>query len=172
MNILAELNFLKQESSTTHQNQLIPGGSRSAFEPFVRRDLEQSIPDRFEGQVRRHQNRLAAKDQNGATISYGELNDAANRIGSAVLAAIGDGEMPVVIMMEQNVSLLAAIMGTLKAGKFYVPVETTYAEARLQHVLNETGASLLLSDTSNHSAATKLGDGHWRVNNVEDIPAC
>jgi amino acid adenylation domain-containing protein len=170
MNIHAQPNLFKNQSPTTHQDRLIPGGSRSAFEPFARTDLEQSIPDRFEQQARRHAHRLAARDPNGVSVTYGELNRSANVIGGAVLDAIGKGEAPVVILMNQSVGLLAAIMGTLKAGKFYVPVDPSQGAAAIRLVTEDIGAPLILTDTANHALATKLGDGQMQVINVDDIP--
>lgn len=170
MNIFAGQNLFQQTTGPSNHDQSIPGAARDAYEPFPMAELAQSIPDRFERQVRRYPDKLAAKDQIGSTVTYTELNDAANRIGRSVLAAIGDGEKPVVIMVEQSVGLLASIMGTLKAGKFYVPVESGYSAARIKQVLGDTATPLLLTDTANHAAAVDLGEGILQVINIDDIP--
>ena len=55
------------------------------FIEFNREEIEQSIPDRFEEQVRRHPDRLAVK-ANSEQLTYDELNKAANRVAQAILA--------------------------------------------------------------------------------------
>src|SRR6185436_13854730 len=101
-----------------------PGGRRvsAAFVPFPRTALEQSIGARFEAQARRGPDRLAVK--HGATAwTYAQLDAAANRVARAILAARGPGAEPVGLVLEQGAWLVAAILGALKAGKIYVPLD-------------------------------------------------
>ena len=61
------------------------------IEPFIafrREEIEQSIPDRFEDQVRKHSRRLAIKTKD-TELTYDELNRAANRMAHAILASRG-----------------------------------------------------------------------------------
>ena len=71
-----------------------PSGS---FIEFKREAIEQSIPDRFEEQVRKYPERLAVKSKT-QELSYEELNQAANRVARAVLAHQGDGAEPVALL--------------------------------------------------------------------------
>lgn len=79
------------------------------FIDFKKEEIEQSIPDRFEQQVRLYPHRLAVKSRNH-TLTYAELNEAANRVAGAVLARLGDGEEPVALLLEQGAPLITGIL--------------------------------------------------------------
>jgi non-ribosomal peptide synthetase component F len=71
------------------------------FVEFEEEEIEQSISDRFEDQVRRHAARLALETA-GRAITYGELNEAANRIAHAILAARGERPERVALLFHQG----------------------------------------------------------------------
>ncbi len=64
------------------------------FIEFKKEAVEQSIPDRFEEQVRGYPNRLALKSQ-GKELTYAQLNRAANRLAQSILAERGESSEPV-----------------------------------------------------------------------------
>src|SRR5712692_8793724 len=74
------------------------GGEWIAFEEFRRADTEQSVPDRFEQQVRRFPDRLAVKSQTQA-LTYAALNIAANRLAHAIVERRGVGQEPVALLV-------------------------------------------------------------------------
>ncbi len=142
-----------------HAPQIRPGGQFVAFEKDA---IEQSIPQRFERQVSIYPNRIAVKTRR-EKLSYAELNDLANRIASAILDARGGGSEPVAVLMEQSARLIAAVLGILKAGKFYVPLDPGYPRTRLAYMLEHSQAGLILTDAGNGRLAADLGGDHCRV---------
>ncbi|MCP4147054.1 MAG: AMP-binding protein, partial [bacterium] len=52
--------------------------------------------------------------------------------------------------------MITAILGTLKAGKIYVPLSVEYPRKRLAYMLSDSGASLLLTNSRNEPAARQL----------------
>ena len=109
------------------------------FIEFRKEEVEQSIPDRFEEQVRRYPDRLAVKSRVQA-LSYGELNKAANRVARDILARRGKGEEPIALLFEQGAPAIIAILGILKAGKFFVPLDPSYPRARTGYMLEDSHA--------------------------------
>ena len=91
------------------------------FVKFKKEGVEQSIPNRFEQMVRIYPDRLAIKIKN-RVLTYKELNQAANRVARAILEQRGEGEEPIALLLEHGDGLLDAILGVLKAGKIYVPL--------------------------------------------------
>ncbi|MST95141.1 MAG: amino acid adenylation domain-containing protein, partial [Pedosphaera sp.] len=145
--------------------QLRPG---NPFVPFAREELEQSLAARFEKTVARFPERLAVKS--GATAwTYRELNRRANRIAHAILERLGKRSEPVCLMMEQGAPLLAAILGVLKAGKFYVPLDATHPVARLRQMVASAEARLVVTDTANLRLASELATNG--ALNVDDLIA-
>ncbi len=73
------------------QQQAVLGRRVGPTNPFVEFKKEaQSIPDRFEHQVRRYPERLAVKAQSHE-FTYDELNKAANHVAQAILRYRGEG---------------------------------------------------------------------------------
>ena len=107
------------------------------FVEFKREEIEQSIADRFEKIVQKYPANIAVKVKN-QTLTYDELNKAANRMARAILAAGGQANEPIALLIEQGASLIAAIIGTLKAGKIYVPLDRHYPHARLTSMLEDS----------------------------------
>lgn len=93
----------------------------------------------------------------GRTLTYGELNTRANQL-AAQLRQWGIGpEMPVAISMERSFELIVAVLATIKSGGFYVPIDAQYPEARRQLMLDDTRASVILTQAkfeSNFAHAT------------------
>jgi non-ribosomal peptide synthetase component F len=132
-----------------------------AFVRFEEDALEQSIATRFEQQAARYGDRMAVQTaQHGWT--YEDLNRAANRMARAILARQGDAAEPVALLFSNAVHAIIAILGVLKAGKFYVPLDASFPQARVAEILKDAGANLLVTDTlhqdrANSLAAEKVG---------------
>ncbi len=133
-----------------------------SFEPFSPREIEQSIPARFEAQVRRYPDRLAVKSGADAW-TYAELDRAADRIAHAVVAAGGEGEEPVGLLVEQGALLIAVILGVLKAGKIYVPLDPSFPKARLAEMLADAQARVVVASAAARLLATATAPPGARV---------
>ncbi len=80
--------------------------------------------------------------------SYLELNQRANQV-AYYLKKRGIGpETPVGICVERSLDLLVGIFGILKAGGAYVPLDPAYPKDRLGYILEDSGASLVLTQQS------------------------
>ncbi|MEO8428152.1 MAG: amino acid adenylation domain-containing protein [Verrucomicrobiota bacterium] len=143
--------------------------SPGAFIEFERAEIEQSISDRFEKQVERFPDSLAIKTRNHR-FTYRELNQEANRIARALFAMHGRTEEPVVLLLEQGAPLLAALLGVLKSGKAYVPIDPAYPEARNRYILKDSQSSLILTNKRNLDLAHTLAVDKQTVLNLEDMP--
>lgn len=126
------------------------------FEEFSKEDLETSIPKRFEKIVSIYSDRLALKEQNH-TLTYDQLNKAANRVAHAILAQRGDRPEPVALLFSQDVQAIVAILGVLKAGKFYVPLDPNSPTARNAFIIEDCKTNALLTDRDNLQLAHQLG---------------
>src|SRR5262245_19779071 len=115
------------------------------FEPFPRADLQGSLVSRFARQVARHGDRLAVK-MGADALTYAELDWAANRIAHALLARLGAGNEPVALLLPQCLRQVAAVLGALKAGKIYVPLDVALTAPRLGDVVAHAGARLLVTE--------------------------
>ena len=125
------------------------------FTRFSREEVEQSIPARFERQAHRYPDRIAVADAE-SVLTYRDLNALANRIASAVLAASAAGSEPVALLVRNGVPVVAAMLGVLKAGKFYIPLDASQPMARIAAILGECRPALLITDGERMDQAMAL----------------
>jgi amino acid adenylation domain-containing protein/non-ribosomal peptide synthase protein (TIGR01720 family) len=106
---------------------------------------DKTVNELFEAQVENNYNNTALV-HNNIKITYGKLNERANKI-ARVLRQRGIGaETVVAIMLEQSIDRIAAILGILKAGGAYLPVDKAYPVKRIQYMLKDSQAKVLLTD--------------------------
>jgi len=138
------------------------------FVEFTKEDVEQSIPERFERTVRMHPDRITVKAGH-QVVTYAELNALANRVAHTVLAEWGSEAQPVGILSEKGVGQLASMLGVLKAGKFVVLLDPSFPMARIKAVLEDSQASLVITDAQNASLARELPHTRCRLIEFESI---
>lgn len=85
------------------------------------------------------------------SISYHELNKQANRVAHYLHeAGVGPGKL-VALYFERSIEMIIGLLGVLKAGAAYLPMDYNYPEKSLAFMLEDSGASLVLSQ--NHLLA-------------------
>ena len=90
-----------------------------------------------------------------------DLNDAANRIAHAILRQRGAGAETIALLFEQGAPVIAAILGVLKAGKIYVALDPSFPQAQLTHMLDDSQAALIVTN-SKHLSLAKAWAGNTR----------
>jgi amino acid adenylation domain-containing protein len=85
------------------------------------------------------------------TVSYAQLNARANQLAHALIACGVGPERAVALLLERSVDLVVSILAVLKAGGAYVPLDTRYPASRMRLVMQETGASVLVTDQALHA---------------------
>ncbi len=140
----------------------------NSFVEFNKEEINQSIPARFEQQVSKYPDRVAVKTAR-LQFTYLELNQFANRIARAILARSGRSAEPVGLLIQQGAPLIGAILGVLKAGKFYVPLDSSFPEIRLEAMVEHSQPNLILTDNTNLLAAEKLSNGTHPVLTLDEI---
>jgi amino acid adenylation domain-containing protein len=84
----------------------------------------------------------------GRRLSYGELEDASNRLAHH-LQRLGVGEgMLVGICVDRGPEMVVALLGVLKAGAAYVPIDPTYPRERQAFMLTDAAVSVLVTQES------------------------
>jgi amino acid adenylation domain-containing protein len=100
----------------------------------------------FEQQAEREPLATALVNARGEAVSYGELNRRANQLAHR-LAALGIGpEARVGVLLERSVELCVALLGVLKTGAAYVPLDNSYPRERLAFMLKDAGVAALLTE--------------------------
>jgi acetyl esterase/lipase/acyl-coenzyme A synthetase/AMP-(fatty) acid ligase len=115
-----------------------------------------SVVGLFEQQVDTGPERSALRHSDVAVYgdtSFGRLDAWANAIAWELISRPGSEPEPVPLAICAPDLMLAAALGVLKAGKFYVAVNPLHPAPRVEHVLRELDAPLLLCDRRGEVAA-------------------
>ncbi|WP_323145085.1 non-ribosomal peptide synthetase [Massilia phyllosphaerae] len=106
--------------------------------------VDQCLHEMFETQacVRPQQTALVFE---GSSLSYGELNQRANRVARRLLAQGVRPDMPVGVCVTRSLEMVTGILGILKAGAAYVPLDPNYPQARLEHILRDSAIGIVLT---------------------------
>ena len=131
--------------------------------------VQESISARFERQVVASPERLAVKSKR-FELTYAALNALANRIARAILARCGEGQAPVALLLGDDAPKIAAMLGALKAGKFYVPLDPAFPAAVLDSIINNSNPVAVVCDGPSLSAHGAEIRG-MPVVNVDELPS-
>jgi amino acid adenylation domain-containing protein len=104
-----------------------------------------SVHELFERQALRAPEAVAVKAAE-VEVSYGELNRRANQLARYLVSLGLKAEARVGVLMERSVEMVVALLGVLKAGAAYVPLDGSYPRERLSFMLDDAGVSVLLTE--------------------------
>jgi amino acid adenylation domain-containing protein len=88
-------------------------------------------------------------------VTYGELDRLSNQVARLV-RGVTQGAVPVGLLIDDEILLVAAILGVLKSGSFYLPLEPRHGRERLDATLRHVGATCVLTDDANRELADLL----------------
>ncbi|NIM12224.1 MAG: amino acid adenylation domain-containing protein, partial [Candidatus Aminicenantes bacterium] len=94
-------------------------------------------------------------------ITYGELNDKSDRLAHLLREKGVQPDTIVGMMMKHSIEMIAGMMGILKAGGAYLPIDPEYPEDRIDYMLTDSNARILVSEVSEVS---KVSEGTEIVN--------
>ena len=110
----------------------------------ISRRTADTVHDLFAEQAGLYPN-LPAIESLHLTLSYAELDARANRVAAGLIAAGVEIGAPVALLLDRSVEALIAILGILKAGAAYLPLDRSYPAERLAFVINDAHAALIIA---------------------------
>jgi non-ribosomal peptide synthetase component F len=107
----------------------------------------------------------------GGQLSYGELENAANRLAGRLTELGAAREDRVGVLAERSVEQVIAVLAVVKAGSAYLPLDTRAPAERLQLLLAEAEARFVLCDQAWHDTAAGLGQGRTILADAAELLA-
>lgn len=129
-----------------------PGGEGDTFPP-----LEQtgSLGQRFEWVVERYPDRYAISDGT-RHFSYRELDLLSRRVAAQLLVQGFDVSRPVAVLSDHQIEFAPLVLGIVRAGGFYLPLDTNLPFNRLKALLAEAHPEYLLTTLNQKEFANRL----------------
>ncbi|MFI9366409.1 amino acid adenylation domain-containing protein [Kitasatospora sp. NPDC053057] len=118
-----------------------------------------------------HPDRVAVGDGR-RSMTYAELDAAANRLAHRLVALGAGPERLVGLCAERTVDLVVAVLAVLKSGAGYLPLDPTHPSSRFAYVLGDAGCDLVVTDDEHAAALAAPGRRVVRLSDVSpDAPA-
>ena len=105
---------------------------------------DKSIQQLFEEQVKKTPEHVALVF-NQESMTYSELNVKANQLARILRANDVKADDIIALMVERSPLVIIGILGILKAGGAYLPIDPDYPKERIQFMLEDSGAEILLT---------------------------
>jgi amino acid adenylation domain-containing protein len=126
----------------TEERDLILNRWNDTDAPFP---ADRTLDTLFRAQARLNPTAVAIED-GGKQVTYGALDRQSDAIaGNLVRHGVAAGDM-VAISLPRSAHLITAILGVLKAGAAWVPLDASHPSSRLGLMLDQSGAKLLIGD--------------------------
>ena len=105
---------------------------------------DKTIVDLFEEQAEKNPNNIAVifKDQK---LTYKELNEKSNSLAKE----ISDRKISnknICIILDKSIQMVISMLGILKSGNCYVPIDSKYPDSRIELIIKETDCSLIVTN--------------------------
>ena len=101
-----------------------------------------------------------------AHLTYGELNAYANQIAHYLIQKGGAPEKKALVLLEQNVDLITVLLGVLKSGSAYIPVDPEYPDERIQYIIEDAAPEIIITSIA-HEHRLKPGNAAVILFDVE-----
>jgi amino acid adenylation domain-containing protein len=141
------------------ERRLLLGDWNDTAQPFP---AEKCLHQMFEEQVERTPGAVAlvyGDDQ----LSYGELNERANRLAHYLRRNGVVAESLVGVLMERSVEMVVALLAILKAGGAYVPLDPRYPRERLEFMIEDADVALVITQERLAGEAPQRGVSAVRI---------
>ncbi|NJR43314.1 MAG: non-ribosomal peptide synthetase [Akkermansiaceae bacterium] len=107
---------------------------------------DKCIHELFEAQVAQTPHSIALVYEENS-LSYAELNARSNRVAHYLVAQGVKPDTLVGLCVERSLEMVVGLLGILKAGAAYVPLDPTYPSERLRYMLEDSGVGIVLSQS-------------------------
>ena len=130
------LNFISKEE--TQRNVALLNNEK------IKYPLDKTIVDIFSEQAVKNPNNIAL-DFNNETITYKALNEKSNQVARYLLEKGVKEEELIPIFIDRSLEMIIGILGVLKAGAAYVPIDTIFPNDRIKFILNDINARFIIT---------------------------
>ncbi|MCU0287155.1 MAG: amino acid adenylation domain-containing protein, partial [Acidobacteria bacterium] len=130
-----------------------------------------TIHQLFEEQVEKSPDRIAlvggatvqlvqpARIQRPVSLTYHQLNEQSSHLASLLIEKGVEADTIVAILIERSVEMIIGILGILKSGGAYLPIDPEYPQERINYMLKDSGSRLLVTTNDLESEEVRSWEG-------------
>ncbi len=117
-------------------------------------EIDECVHVRFERQVKRTPHAIAVISD-GVSLTYAELNGRANALAERLVAMGAGPDIVVGLCVERSVGMLVGLLGIMKAGAAYLPIDIRFPADRVAFILEDAGVPLLVTQRNLEASLPK-----------------
>jgi amino acid adenylation domain-containing protein len=107
---------------------------------------DETFLDLFQEQVEKLGSKEALKDAY-KTYSYAELDRLSNQIAEYLIATYGkEDKSPIAVLLGRSANIVLVLLGILKSGRSYIPLDPTFPEDRLNYIIDNSQIKVLINE--------------------------
>lgn len=110
-------------------------------------DRSQTINQIFESQVNQTPDAVAVEDAD-RRLTYRELNERANQLARHLIKQEIGADRLVGVYVDRSTDMLVSIIGVLKSGGAYIPLDPTYPKDRIGYMIEDSSTQLVITQSS------------------------
>ncbi|MEI3790603.1 MULTISPECIES: amino acid adenylation domain-containing protein [unclassified Chryseobacterium] len=106
---------------------------------------DETIVELFEQQVEKTPENIALIDSE-VKLSYKELEEKSDRVASYLVSNLGKNKEPVGVLVDRSAELIVLLLGILKSGKCYIPIDPMLPKERIEYIIDHSQASVIITE--------------------------
>ncbi|HLP46093.1 MAG TPA: amino acid adenylation domain-containing protein [Candidatus Kapabacteria bacterium] len=131
-------------------------------------EFEKNITVMFEEQAQKMPDYMAVVHRD-IQLTYSDLDDKSNRLARLLREKGVEFNAIVGILTDRSIEMISGIMGILKAGGAYLPIEPEYPQERIDFMLKDSGAKILLTNKPEAQISKHETNPNVQNNNFEEL---
>lgn len=112
--------------------------------PQNKHKITKNIVEYFQEQVEKNPNKIAV-EANDSNFTYSELDSMSNKIANFLLNSGIETKSKIGVFLHRDSRVIASILGILKTGSAYVPIDTSYPKKRIDYILKDAGVKNVIT---------------------------
>lgn len=128
----------------------------------------ETISSVFSSQVDKFPHKLAVTTERGS-LTYQQLKELSSAIGNMLVREHAEHSRPIALLITEHTYFAAAILGILRMGRFYAPLDPSYPIDRNSLILRESNARIILTVKEDQEFVGQLASPGQRIIYVDEI---
>ncbi|WP_185269377.1 non-ribosomal peptide synthetase [Chryseobacterium bernardetii] len=158
--IIKKVNFLTD--SERHQLLTSFNNTRTDY------PKDKTIIQLFEEQVEKRPDNVAVWDSK-TKITYRELKEKSDKVAQYLVSSLGENTEPVGVLVNRSAELIVILLGVLKSGKCYIPIDPMLPGERISYIIGHSKASVIITEEAQEFYPTNNKETEARFIAKEDL---
>jgi tyrocidine synthetase III len=140
-----------EESKSIREIEVLTDSDKKHFKQInntLKKWHIKSLSEGFRQNVQKYPNSIAVKSDN-QQLSFKELDELSNGVAAWLIHNAVKKDDVVAVLLPRNAHAIVAMLGIIKAGACYLPIDTTNPKERIDYYLGDSNAKFVVTDLEN-----------------------